>query len=155
MLVPDPARATCEIRRVRRPGGRVALAVRGPRERNPWLGVMFDAISAQLGCRVPPTGVPGPFSLEDADKLAALLTDAGLSDLSVTELSVPLLAGSFEDWWTARCALAGPLTKIIASLPADARDAIRARAQEAARLYEAPGGLELPGVALLASGRHV
>ena len=38
MLVPDPARAAREIRRVLRPGGRVAVAVWGPRERNPWLG---------------------------------------------------------------------------------------------------------------------
>src|SRR2546421_1554246 len=39
MFAPDPARAAGEIRRVLRPGGRVALAVWGPRERNPWLGV--------------------------------------------------------------------------------------------------------------------
>ena len=48
-----------EIRRVLRPGGRVALAVWGPRDRNPWLGVVFDAVSAQIGAPVPPPGVPG------------------------------------------------------------------------------------------------
>jgi SAM-dependent methyltransferase len=154
MLVPDPERAMWEIRRVLRPGGRVALAVWGPRERNPWLGVMFDAMSAQLGCRVPPAGVPGPFSLANVEELGALLRDAELSEVSVTELSVPLRAGSFGEWWTARCALAGPLTTILASLPADVRDLIRARAEEAARPYETRDGLEFPGVALLASGRH-
>jgi ubiquinone/menaquinone biosynthesis C-methylase UbiE len=154
MLVPDPERAAREIRRVLRPGGRVALAVWGPRQRNPWLSVMFDAISAQLGCPVPPASIPGPFSLEDAEALGALLGDAELSEVSVNELSVPLRAGSFEEWWTARCALAGPLTKILASLPADAHDAIRARAKEQTRPYETADGLEFPGIALLASGHQ-
>ena len=75
------SRAAREIRRVLRPGGRVALAVWGPRDRNPWLGIIFDAVSAQLGRPVPPPGVPGPFSLADADGLAALLTGAGLADV--------------------------------------------------------------------------
>ena len=74
MFAPDPARAAREIRRVLRPGGRVALAVWGPRDRNPWLGVVLDAVSAQLGKPVPPPAIPGPFSLGDADKLAALAT---------------------------------------------------------------------------------
>lgn len=154
MLVPDPARAAREIRRALRPGGHVAIAVWGPRERNPWLSVMFDAISAQLGCPVPPTGIPGPFSLEHADTLAALLQDAELSEVSVTEIPVPLHAHSFEEWWTARCKLAGPLTKILASLPDEAASAIRTRAQEAARPFETADGLEFPGVALLASARR-
>src|SRR6266540_2235743 len=48
MLVPDPARAAHEIRRVLRPGGRVAIAVWGPRERNPWLGIVFDTVCSRL-----------------------------------------------------------------------------------------------------------
>jgi SAM-dependent methyltransferase len=151
MLVPNPACAAREIRRVLRPAGRVALAVWGPREQNPWLSVMFDAVSAQLGCPLPPDGIPGPFSLQDADKLASLLTQAGLSDVDVSESPVPLLASSFDEWWTARCALAGPLTRILASLPEDAARAIRDNAREATKPYETPDGLEFPGVALIAS----
>jgi ubiquinone/menaquinone biosynthesis C-methylase UbiE len=151
MLVPDPARAAREIHRVLRPSGRVALAVWGPRQRNPWLTIMFDAVSAQFGCPVPPDGIPGPFSLEDAEKLAALLIESGLSDVEVSELSIPLRARSFEEWWTGRCDLAGPLTKILASAPEEARAAIEARAREATRPYETPDGLEFPGVALIAA----
>jgi SAM-dependent methyltransferase len=154
MLVPDPARAAREIRRVLRPGGRVAVAVWGPRERNPWLSTVFDAVSAQTGKPVPPPGVPGPFSLDDPDKLAGLLSDAQLSDVVVSELPTPLRAGSFEEWWTRTSALAGPLAKMLGSLPESAAQALRARLQEAIRGYETPTGLEFPGVTLLASGHR-
>jgi SAM-dependent methyltransferase len=153
MFAPDPARACREIRRVLRPGGRVALAVWGPRERNPWLGVVFDAVSAQTGAPVPPPGIPGPFSLGNADELRGLLADAGLADVVVSELSVPLRAGSFEEWWERTCALAGPLAKLLAALSDDATQALRTRAHDAARAYETPTGLEFPGVSLLAAGR--
>ncbi len=154
MFVPDPGRAASEIRRVLRPGGRIAIAVWGPRESNPWLGLVFDAVSAQIGKPVPPPGTPGPFSLADSDKLARLLSDAELSSVVVSELPTPLRAGSFEEWWGRTSALAGPLTKVLASLPEGAAQALRARLQEAVRAYETPSGLEFPGVTLLAAGRR-
>lgn len=154
MLVPDPARAAREIRRVLRHGGRAALAVWGPRERNPWLGVLFDAVSAQLGAPVPPPGVPGPFSLQDAGRLAGLLADAELCDVDVREAPEPVRATSFEEWWTRVPSLAGPIAQVLASLPDDAREAIRDRARDALTAYEAPSGLEIPGLTLLAAGRR-
>ena len=154
MFALDPARAAREIQRVLRPGGRTALAVWGPRARNPWLSVVFDAVSAQLGRPVPPPGVPGPFSLDDPDRLARLLRDAGLTDVVVTDLPTPLHAASFDAWWVRTSALAGPLAAILTALPQEAVRALRASLKEAVRRYETPTGIEFPGVTLLATARR-
>ena len=155
MFATDPGRAAREIRRVLRPGGRVAIAVWGPRERNPWLGIVFDAVAAQLGRPVPPPGVPGPFSLSDAGGLATLLEDAGLRDVAVGELEVPLRAASFEQWWERTSALAGPAL----AHPRGAARAGRARASRARARRRPPAtttaaGLKFPGVSLIATARR-
>jgi enediyne biosynthesis protein CalE5 len=152
MFVPEPGRAAREIGRVLRTGGRFAVAVWGPREQNPWLAVVFDAVGAEIGAPIPPPGVPGPFSLAGAGTLSGVLSEASLTDVVVGDLPVPLRAGSFDEWWERTCALAGPLAKMLASLSDEATEAIRARARDATRAYETPTGLELPGLTLLASG---
>jgi len=153
MFALDPARAAREIVRVLRPHGRFAVAVWGPPASNPWLTVVFDAVSAVTGRTVPPPGVPGPFSLADGDRLLGLFAGTA-RDLVLSEASVPARAASFEDWWQRTSALAGPLASMLQSLPAQARDMIREHARESVRPYETPSGIEFPGLALLASGRR-
>jgi hypothetical protein len=126
----------------------------GPRAANPWLSVMFEAVSAQLGAPVPPPGVPGPFALDDPDRLGRLLADAGLADVTVTEVPTPLRDASFDAWLARTSALAGPLAKRLTALPDHARDQLRARLAEAVLPYQTPAGLDFPGVSLVAAGRR-
>ncbi len=154
MFATDPARAVIEMGRVLRPGGRFAIAVWGPRGDNPWLAVVLDAVSEQLGTPVPPPGMPGPFSLGDRAALERLLVGAGLAGAVVRELTTPLGAASFDEWWTRTAALAGPVSKLLASLPDEALGALLARLREAVEPFREPVGYTFPGVSLVASGHR-
>jgi SAM-dependent methyltransferase len=152
MLVPEPAIAAREISRVLRPGGRCAVSVWGPRERNPWLGVLLDSVGEQLGGTFPPPGVPGPFSLDDPERLGAVLTQGGLSAVRVVEVPMPYRGDSLEDWWSRVPAMAGPLANVLAAQPEESVKAIRDQAVWALKRYETAEGLEIPGLTLVASG---
>ena len=149
MLVLDPKAAAREIHRVLKPGGRAVVSVWGTRERNPWLGAMLDAVGAQLGMTFPPPGMPGPFALDERDKLLEVLSDAGYHDVEVTEVAAPWIGASFDQWWLVTSALAGPLAKLLEAQPPDAIKAIRSHAREALSEYETANGLEIPGVTLV------
>jgi SAM-dependent methyltransferase len=152
MFAVDPRRAASEIARVLRPGGRAAVAVWGPRAENPWLGIVLDAVGEHLGMTLPPPGTPGPFSLSAADELAAVLRDGGLGDVGTDRVPVPYDAVPVEQWWTRTCACAGPLAQLLAGMPDDATDAIRAHAFAAVAEHTVDGFVQLPGVSLVAFG---
>jgi ubiquinone/menaquinone biosynthesis C-methylase UbiE len=154
MLVLDPRAAAREIRRVLKPGGRTAVSVWGPREQNPWLGAMLDAVGAQLGGNFPPPGMPGPFALDGREKLLAVLWDAEFVDFQVNEVETPWRGASFDQWWLVTSALAGPLAKVLEAQPPEAIEAIRSHAREALSEFETADGLEIPGLALVGTARR-
>ena len=154
MFALDPVRAATEIARVLRPGGRTAIAVWGPRDRNPWLGVLADAVHQCTGTPVPPHGTPGPFSLGTDGALETTLAAAGLDEVCVQQVDVPTHDASFDDYWQLRIDLAGPLKQRLAALPAPDLAAIREMVREGLARYQTSDGLRVPGLAYVASARR-
>ena len=93
MFAVQPELAAREIARVLRPGGRAAVAVWGPQERNPWLGCVFEALgrAARSGrCRRPasPARSPSPTPAGSSS-----CWPAELDEVDVEEVAVPLDGG--------------------------------------------------------------
>ena len=153
MFAVEPSRAVDEIFRVLRPGGRTALSVWATPADNPWLGEMLGAASAELGTPMPPPGVPGPFSLADAD-LGALLAAVGFVDVAVEDVPVPHRTGSFDEYWNLTSDLAGPLAAVLAGLDEETTSAIQDRVRAAFVPYSTDAGLDIPGLSRMVSGRR-
>jgi ubiquinone/menaquinone biosynthesis C-methylase UbiE len=154
MFALDPTQAVSEIARVLRPGGRVAVAVWGPRSSNPWLGVLADVLQEHRGAPVPPPGTPGPFSLGAPGALASTLAGAGLEEVSVEEVAVPTHDASFEGYWELRTDLAGPLKRLLDALPTEDLAIIRETVRERLSRYQTAAGLNIPGLAYVGSARR-
>jgi SAM-dependent methyltransferase len=131
MFVEDPVGAVQEAARVLRPGGRYAAMTWGPRDLNPWLGLVLDAVGEQFGVPFPPPSVRGPFALDDGALLTSLLQEGGLMDVQVETMTTPMHAASLEAWWERVPKLAGPLAIALAGMEPDVREAIAKRALSA------------------------
>ena len=154
MFAVDPAAALGEIRRVLRSDGRLAAAVWGPKAANPWLAIVMDAVSAQVGHEVPPPGMPGPFALADELGLGQLARDAGFRDIHIDHLAVRFHAPSFEEWWAHTSALAGPIASVVANLSEDAKAELLDQVRAASGSYETRDGLDIPGLSLVLTARR-
>jgi SAM-dependent methyltransferase len=131
MFVEDAAGAVQEAARVLRPGGGYAAMTWGPRDLNPWLGLVLDAVGEQFGVPFPPPSIRGPFSLDDPALLTSVLQDGGLLDVRVEAMATPMHAASLEAWWERVPKLAGPLAIALAGMEPDVREAIAERALSA------------------------
>lgn len=89
MLILDPSAAAHEMRRVLRPGGRVALAVWDEARRNPWATIP-GRVLVGLGHTAPADpNAPGMFTLAAPGALAELLEGAGFVDVEVDAVDLP------------------------------------------------------------------
>jgi SAM-dependent methyltransferase len=86
MFFADPAAAFANIRSSMKPGAPLAFACWANVFANEWMFVPGSAVVAVTGALppMPGPGEPGPFSLEDPDRLDPLLRAAGFTQVDIT-----------------------------------------------------------------------
>jgi SAM-dependent methyltransferase len=150
MLVPDPARAMRETRRVLKRGGRLALATWAAAQKNPW-ATRFGPVLIERGLMEPPApGAPGQFALSEPKQIEALLRGGGFSAVEVEEVPVDFRFDDWEHYCRVVTSLASSLRETLAGLDERTRAAVDEDVRVRFEPFAGDSGYLLPGVALVA-----
>lgn len=151
MFVPQPVQALREIRRVLRRGGRLAAAVWGAPESNPWMvSVGFATMMSGLLSGPMPTEPGGPFSLGDPVELEKLARDAGFGDVRVEVASYSRHYASADELFDMVRVLAPPLASALESAtPEQVATARTTAADFIAEYRRDDGSYDVPACALV------
>jgi ubiquinone/menaquinone biosynthesis C-methylase UbiE len=121
---PEKVEALKEMARATQPGGRIAIAVWGTLSQNPIIGEIHAALQENLPSDIADL-MKAPFSLSDSEELKALARKAGLENVEIKTLSLPLIFEGGIDQAT-RLLEATPLAPQIAELPAEQQSELAA-----------------------------
>ena len=147
MLMPHPAVALAETRRVLRPGGRLAFAVWSSADRNPWISAAGRIMVAHRHMPRPEPGEPGMFVLADKDELRTLVEGAGFSDVQIDDVPIQSDYPDVEEYVRRSAEMGGMFSRAWAGAPAADRDVMTDEIREAFEPFAVDGGYALPGLA--------
>jgi ubiquinone/menaquinone biosynthesis C-methylase UbiE len=149
MFAPDPKVPFHEAGRVLRPGGRLAFAVWGTPEQNPWQSILDDTLTAfGVEDRTPQRNYGGMFGLADEPSLRTMLEDAGFSAVEVDRVPLVRHYRDFDEYWSVEVDVGGEgFTQLHDLSTADA-EAFRGRLVDGLSRYLGAGSYEIPGVVI-------
>ena len=85
MFFTDPVAAFANIRAALKPGGKLAFVCWQTLDLNPWMATTLAVAIQYLERPEPPApDGPGPFAFRDPDRVRAILSDAGFSNVDIT-----------------------------------------------------------------------
>ena len=151
MLMADPAAALRESRRVLREGGRLALAVFGPPERNPFFSAVAGLLTRGGHMAPPEPGGPGIFALASEQRLSALLADAGFGTVRTAEVPIRFTFDGIEEYLSFLADTAGPIAMALGRLSDEERDGLTPPLEQVLAPHATDRGYGLPGLSLVAS----
>ena len=151
MLFANPAKALTEMRRVVKPGSKVAVIVFSAAERNPYHGIPF-AIICRVGNIPPPApGEPWMYALGEPGALEDVYSRAGFLQVSVHAVPIQRRLPSAADAIRSMRNSVN-VSEIMNQLNEADRERAWAEIAEQFKRFEGPNGFEAPGEVLIGVG---
>ena len=144
MYLPHLQTALAGMRRVLKPGGRVAALVFSTPETNKFFSLPVSIIRRRAHLPSPVPGRPGPFSLGAAGVLEDAYLRAGFSDPVVKTIDAPLRMRSARECVQFERESFGALQQMLSGLSESEREATWQEIEEALQAFDEPDGFVAP-----------
>jgi SAM-dependent methyltransferase len=152
MLFSTPGKALNRMRRVVRPGGKVAVMVYAALERNPYHSIFQETVRRLGNIPWPAPGDPWMFALGAPGVLEGLYREAGFHNVSVHAALIPRGFSSAAAAVGNMRKAAGDLKELMAQLNEADQERAWTEIAKQFKQFEGPNGFEAPGEVLIAAG---
>jgi ubiquinone/menaquinone biosynthesis C-methylase UbiE len=119
MFFPDMLLAAKEMVRVLKPAGRIAVTVWSEPEKNLWAGTIMGVIQKNIHVEAPPQGAPGLFRCARRGLISELFEQAGLKNISESEVAGKLNIGNKKAYWNFMTEVAAPVVAALNNADCD------------------------------------
>lgn len=140
MFFPDLPNALRTMHEALTPAGRMAAAVLSSPQKVPFLSLPLNIIMKETAASPPSQGVPGPFSLADANALREKFEQAGFHDTKIEQDIMNIKLKTPEEYSTFIRATVGPARSMLAAQSEPRKEEIWNKVTEAAKKYADPSG---------------
>ncbi len=144
MFFGDMPGTLSELRRVLKPGGRIAFSSWAEPPSNPWASLTGGIVSRMLGLSPPPEDAPGFYRFSNAEKLKTTLSAAGFLNPETREVKGKLRFDSAPKYWEFMMDVVAPIVKSLQETTPEKRSEIQAAVLAEAGKHVAGQGLILP-----------
>jgi SAM-dependent methyltransferase len=155
MFFPDPLAACKEMLRVTKHGRRIAFVVWYKSEVNPFCYIVSDVVARHAPTPPADPDAPGAFRFAELGKLAAILTEAGATDVTEQVLEFQMhLPISAEQFWAFRSEISETLRSKLATLSESVKAQVHREVLESARPFFPNNQMDFPTQMLIVTGRN-